>query len=183
MQRGGGIDVRTVRIAFGALVALAVVIFLIVELTGGDDSDNGSSNGAVGLTEGELIDKAASLGHAFYWVGPRPGTDQYEFTSTPDGRFYVRYLTGGADPGDPNPSFLSVGTYVVPDAARALNQAASDANSHVISQNDYKFFPGQTNNAYVVFDDQPDLQIEIFSPRRGEAVRLATSGDLVQVGR
>lgn len=177
-------DVRTVRIVVGALVGIALIVFLIVKVTGGDDdSGDRSSNGALGLTQGELIDKSASLGHTFYWVGPRPGTDQYEFTATPDGRFYVRYLTGDAQPGDPSADFVSVGTYVVQNAIQALKQGATEADSKVIRQGGYQFFAGQRNNAYVVFNDEPDLQVEVYSPRQGEAIQLVTSGDLVQVGR
>jgi hypothetical protein len=176
-------DVKTVRLVLGALVLVAILILVIVNATGGGDSDDSSSNGAVGLTEAELIDKSADLGHIFYWVGPLPDTDEYEFTSTPDGRIYVRYLTGGADPGDPRDDFLSVGTYVVHNAKDALDQAAASADSKVISQDDYTLLPGGQNNAYVVFDSEPDLQVEIYSPEAGEALQLATSGDLTQVGR
>ncbi len=33
-------------------------------------------------------------------------------------------------------------------------------------------------NAYVVFEDRPDVQVEVFSPQAGEAAELATSGAL-----
>jgi hypothetical protein len=34
----------------------------------------------------------------------------------------------------------------------------------------------------MVFDDQPDLQVEIYGPGEGDAVELAKSGAVKQVG-
>jgi hypothetical protein len=182
---GRDLDVRTVRVGIAVLVGLAVLVFVLISVFGGDDDSGGGDNapGVVGLSESELVDQANDLGNIFYWVGPRPVTDQYEFTATSDGRIYVRYLTEGAEPGDPDADFLSVGTYVVEDAARALERAAKDSGERVVTADGYTLLPGMQDNAYVVFDSQPDLQIEIYSPEPDEAVELATSGDLEQVDR
>jgi len=60
----------------------------------------------------------ASVGHAVYWVGRRPGMS-YEWTRTSDGRIYIRYLPQGVKAGDPRP-YLTVGTYPVPNAVTAV---------------------------------------------------------------
>ena len=176
-------DVRTVRIGLGALLVVALLVFGAVKLFGGDDNDNGgsgSSEGPVGLSASELEGKAGDLDHAAYWLGPQPNTDQYELTSTPDGRIYIRYLTDGAEPGDARASFTSVGTYSVPDATKALDNAA-DAGGTKGVQKEAGFSLLQAANGlsvYVVFDDEPDLQVEVYSPTPGIALRLAKSGDL-----
>jgi hypothetical protein len=176
------VDVRTVRIWLAALLVIALLIFGAVKLFGGDDDGNGggSTEGPVGLSASELQDKAGGLDHTAYWLGTRPGVDSYELTSTPDGRIYIRYLTEGAKAGDTRASFLSVGTYEIPDALDALRTAEKAGGTKGITQS-----PGATLlqggnglSTYVVLDDEPDLQIEIYDPTPGESFKLAKSEDL-----
>jgi hypothetical protein len=180
------LDPVTVRRAIAGLIAATVLVVLAIVIFGGDDDSGGGSSGeAVALSESELLEKSGTLGHPTYWVGPRPGTTSYELTTTPDGRNYIRYLTGDAEAGDPLPSFLTVGTYSVPNAKQALQKAIEGGEGKVkVSHHDgYEVLAGGSGaNAYVVFDDQPDLQIEVFSPRPGEALKLANSGALIPLG-
>jgi hypothetical protein len=180
------LDPITVRRAIaGLIVAIVLVVLAIVIFGGDDDSGEGSSGEAVALSESELREESGTLGHPTYWVGPRPGTTSYELTTTPDGRNYVRYLTGDAEAGDPLPSFLTVGTYSVPNAKQALQKAiqSGEGSEKVSHHNGYEVLAGGSgSNAYVVFDNQPDLQIEIFSPKQGEAAALANSGSLTPLG-
>ena len=185
MDRLRELDPITVRRAVAGLIVVAVLVILGVVLLGGDDSDESSAGEPVALSESELLEESGTLGQPIYWVGPRPGTTSYELTTTPDGRIYVRYLTGEAEAGDPLPSFLTVGTYSVPNAKQALQKAIkSGEGSEKVSHHDgYEVLAGGSGaNAYVVFDDQPDLQIEVFSPKPGEAAELANSGALVPLG-
>jgi hypothetical protein len=183
------VDVKTVRTVVAALlVALGLVLGAIALL--GGDSDEDSSEGstatnAVALSESELLARVGELGQPAFWVGPRAGTESYELSSASDGRVYVRYLTDGAEAGDPRPEFLTVGTYPVADASEALQTRASGENaSYELSQHDgYEALTADAQtNAYVVFDDQPTLQIEVYSPVPGEAADLANSGALKPVG-
>jgi hypothetical protein len=154
---------------------------VLVKVLGGDD--NTDQNGqAVGLSQSELIDKSGGFEHPAYWVGPRPGTDQYELTSTTDGRIYIRYLTGGAAVGVNEPQYLTVGTYAVPNASQALENAAAAGGTKVSHQKGFDLLKEVGGKGvYVVFNDQPDLQIEIFSPTPGQASSLATDGSLQPV--
>jgi hypothetical protein len=174
-------DVKTVRLTVAGLLVVAAPIVLGVNLLGGDGSEE-SSSGAVALSESELLTKAASLGQAVYWVGPRAGTTSYELTSPEDGRVYIRYLTGDAEAGDPEPNFLTVGTYPVANAIQNL-EAGVGGQEKLTQHQGYKVL-GESNgdNAYVVFESQPDLQIELFSPQPGEASQLAGSGLLKPLG-
>ena len=170
------------RIGLGALLVIALLIFGAVKLFGGDDNDNGGGgeSGPTGLSASELEGKASGLDHTAYWLGPQPGTDQYELTTTPDGRIYVRYLTDGAEPGDPSAGFTSIGTYAVPDATKALDNAAEAGGTKGVKQEaGYSLLEAANGlSVYVVFDDEPDLQVEVYSPNSGIALRLAKSGDL-----
>jgi hypothetical protein len=176
--RRKGPDPKQVRLGLAALLVVALVIFGLVKLLGGDDNGGGGSSnvGPVAVSESKLASKAGDVDHPVYWVGTEPGIDQYEFTSTEDGRVYVRYLTQGAEAGDERSSFLTVGTYSVPNAQDAL-QTAADAGGKAVQ-------PGQGfsllespngKSTYVVLDDQPDLQIEIYDPKPGNALKLAQS--------
>jgi hypothetical protein len=173
------LDTRTVRLGLAGLVVVAVIVFLAVKLLGGDD-DNTDTDGPVGLSEEELIDRAGDFDHPIYWVGPDPSVDQYELTATSDGRVYVRYLVSGAAPGDQRPSFRTVGTYEVADAKVSL-QTSKDAGGtgSLTHENGFDLLRGGSRqNVYVALDDQTGLQIEIFDPQPGAALELAKSGAL-----
>lgn len=189
VDRLGGLDVKTVRIGVAGLIAAAIVIFLGVSLLGGGGDDAGIDQKAldagkpVAVSESQLTGEASSLEHAAYWVGPRDSTSRYELTSTPDGKIFVRYLTGEAAAGDPSSGFLTVGTYAIPDAARALGKAAQKNGQTATRQgDDLVLTGGDAGNAYIVFADQPGLQIEVYSPVPGEADRLVTSGAVTRLG-
>ncbi len=173
-----GPDTRTLRLGLLALVVIAVVIFGLVKLLGDDDSNG--DDGPVGLSESELLEKAGSFPTPAYWVGPQPGTDQYELTQTDDGRIYVRYLTGSGEVGAQTPDYLTVGTYPVAGAKEALRRSKAEGGTGALLE-----LPGRDvleggsgQNVYVVFNDQPDLQIEVFDPTPGRAIQLATKGEL-----
>jgi hypothetical protein len=186
----GKLNVKRVRLGLAALLVLAALVVGAIALLGGSDESESASGGsefesnAVALSASELLAKAGALSGPVFWIGPRAGTDSYEFSSTPDGRVYIRYLTGGAEAGDPRADFLTVGTYPVPEAAQALADAAkSGEGGRKLSQHEgYEVLSSKgSTNAYVVFEDQPELQIEVFSPQPGEAATLAASGVLKPV--
>src|SRR5262245_2225093 len=149
-------DVRTVRIVVATLVGLAILVFLGTKLFGGDDDESSPERApAIGLTEAQLRARGATLAPPAYWVGPQPDTSEYEFSTTADGRNYIRYLTGGAEPGNSDPDYLTVGTYVVPDAAEALQRSAEGGTGTVSHEQGYDLLPGQGSNVYVVLKSQP----------------------------
>jgi hypothetical protein len=158
-----------------ALLAAAALVFGAVKLLGGGTSS--APIEPVVLSEGELVDRATDLPHPAYWVGPHPAS-AYELTSTEDDRAYIRYLTGGAKAGDPRRAFLTVGSYAIPDAAGDLERSAAQGAGGLTREKGSTLLPGPANNAYLVFDDQPNLEIEIFAPKPGQALELARSAAL-----
>lgn len=181
------LDVKTVRLIVAGLVGVAIMVFLIVSLVnGGDDSGSGTkipANGdPVGFTESDLVGQASNFEHTAYWVGPKDSVSQYELRSYPDGRIYVRYLTGDAKLGDKRAAYLTVGTYAQPDASAALDVAARTGSKKTTVGDGFKTLTGgDGNNAYIVFDDEPDLQVEVYSPVPGEASDLVSSGAVTPV--
>jgi hypothetical protein len=186
-----GLDVKKVRLGMAVLLVVVAVVVGAIAIFGGGSSDDSpapagsAETNAVALSESELLARVSSLAQPAFWVGPRAGTSSYELSTTPDGRVYIRYLTGGAEAGDPRPNFLTVGTYPVDEAQTALRDAsrAAKGKQSLSKQNGYEVLSAsEANDAYVVFDNQPNVQIEVFSPQAGEAAELAKSGALKPVG-
>lgn len=184
---GDGVDVNRVRHwVLAGLIAAGVVVLAIV-IFGGDSGDDSSSAGeaeseAVALSEAELLAQASGLGGPAWWVGPREDTESYELTTTEDGRIYIRYLTGDAEAGDESAEFVSVGTYPLADAKAALQRSATESGGTVEREQGFDLLVGENDNAYVVFDDEPGVQVEIYSPEPGEAEQLARDGELQPLG-
>lgn len=183
-----GLDVKTVRLGIAGLLVVAAVVLGAIALFGGDSGDGssaGSETNAVALSLPELLAEVSELGQPVFWAGPQAGVESYELSTTPDGRVYIRYLTGDAEAGDPRADFVTVGTYPVAAAQQALRDATkAAAGEQALSRHDgfQALSSEDATNAYVVYDDQPEVQIEIFSPQPGEAAELATSGALKPLG-
>ncbi len=171
-----------------------VVVALFLLLRSGDEDTATSApppvatTGATGpgaptaTTPERLQALAKKLARPVYWVGEQPGA-ALELTETGDGQLYVRYLTGGAKPGDERPDFLTVGTYpekqpfatVEKAAARKGAQAEKLADGGLAVAN-----RARPNSWYLAFPDGKEL-VEVFSPRAGRARELVRDGRVVPV--
>jgi hypothetical protein len=117
-----------------------------------------------------------------YWAGPRPGTT-YEVTHTPGGRTFVRYLTGGAKVGDPRAQFLAIATYPQQDALAQVNAAGNRSGIVKIELEDGGlaiYDPAHPTSVFVAFPGV-DRQIEVYSPKQGEARSLVRRGRIVPI--
>lgn len=203
----GSIDVRQVRLAIAAVIAVAVIVVLAVKVLGGDDGgDSGdvqaiaANSVPISYSASDLEAQADNLPHAAYWVGPRDGVSGYELTVIPpqpassnatckaDANdapcIYVRYLTGDAAVGDKRADYITVASYSLPGAQDALKSTADGDPSQTLNdEGGYSSLTGgDDDNAYVVFDDEPDIQVEVFSPSSGEADNLVSSGEVERLG-
>ena len=175
----------------GTVIAVAVLIGILVWffLIKGDD-EGSDLPGTVVTTEvepfgpafaggGDLKDAAAQVGHPIYWAG-KEEDGEIEFTLTPDGRAFVRYLTDGASPGDEEANFLTVGTYQVDNAEEALEDVAGREGRESFAVPGGGI--GVTDSAQperVYFSPAgSDLQIEVFDPEAGRARALVESGQI-----
>jgi hypothetical protein len=123
----------------------------------------------------------ASLGHPVYWAGPLSGAT-YELTRTPDGRAYVRYLTGGAKVGSPLPDFLTVGTYVLPNAEAAVRAASAQpgAVSVPLAGGVAFYNRARPTSVYFAFPGS-NVQVETYDPSAAVARRLVQTGAIKPV--
>ncbi|MFN0153599.1 MAG: hypothetical protein ACKVUT_04405 [Gaiella sp.] len=117
-----------------------------------------------------------------YWAGPRAMTT-YEVTRIAGGRTFVRYLPRGAEPGDPDPKYLTVATYPEPDAMASIKAASSREGAATLE------LPGgglavydaaRPTSVFVAFPDTP-FQIEVYSPKPAEARALVRRGRIVPI--
>ena len=155
-----------------ALIA-AVVVWLV---HGGDDSATAAGEPET-VTVSQLSDFAAEQGTPVYWLGPRRN-ESYELTDAPSGRVYIRYLTGGAEAGDERADFVTVATYPG-DGIAALRKAAREQQGAKLGKTDdgavLLIDPTSPNNAHLAYPGA-NLQVEVYSPVPGEALRLAARG-------
>jgi hypothetical protein len=135
------------------------------------------------VSAAELSDLAAEAASLIYWLGERPGTE-IELTEEDSGRIYVRYLEDGADAGDERAEALTVGTYPSKDGVADLRRAARNGDGTVAARTDdgavLLIDPGSPNSAHLAYPDGGS-QIEVYSPKPGEALRLASRGAVRQV--
>ena len=174
-------NLEPLRICLAVFLGLLCVVLLASDTF--DDSEgssprSGSSGGeAVVLTEYELLARAERIEPQPYWIGRRPDTGNFELERDPEGSLSVRYLSESATDGDSEP--LTVVSYPLTDARQSLARAARSDGEPLVSHDGFvALAPRDGYSAYVVFEDQPELQVEVFSPQRGEAARLVDAGAL-----
>lgn len=166
------------------VLSVALIAAVVVWLTRGDDSSSSATTGEPeAVTATQLSEFAAEKGRPIYWLGERPN-ESYELTDTSAGRVYIRYLTDGAEAGDKRADFLTVATYPEGDGIAELRKAAREEKGAKLGKTDdgavLLIDPTSPNNAHLAFRDA-NLQIEVYSPVPGEALRLAARGDVQQV--
>jgi hypothetical protein len=179
------------RVGAGAIVAGALVIALVlwIVLSGGDDSarHNGAPQPAAAagprLDQNGLVTLVRTRNAQAYWVGPRAGS-AYEFTTTPAGRTFVRYLPNGVNPGDPRPDFLTVATYPVGTSAlTVLRRAGKARGAQTVKLPDGALIVTETAHPTSVDFARRGWrsEVEIYHPRPGEALRLAIAGAVREI--
>lgn len=191
----GRIRASPIALVLAAVVAAAIVAGAIVLASSGSSSRKAAAStpttGAPGGSAGTTVEAVslaalralpASLRHPVYWAGPMAGAT-YELTRTPDGRVYIRYLTGGASVGSPLPDFLTVGTYVVPNAAAAVRAAAAQPGAVSLTLPGGVAFYNRARPTSVYFARPgSNVQVETYDPSAAVARRLVVTGVIRPVG-
>jgi hypothetical protein len=162
-----------------AAVVLLVAFALWLLLSGGEDEPERSpgtaqsSSAGPPLSRAGLISVAQALGRPVYWVGPRSEAG-YEFTSTPAGRSFVRYLPADVRTGDPRPDFLTVATYPVSDPVAAVRRAGREDGARTVRLPGGGVAVATSANPTSAYYARPgwNAQIEVFDPEPGEAMKL-----------
>jgi hypothetical protein len=158
------------------VLSLALIALVVVWLVRDDDSSSEAEPEIVSATQ--FTEVTAEEGKPIYWLGERPGA-RYELTESPSGRVFIRYLTGGAEAGDERADFLTVATYPGDSGIAELRRAAREGKGAELGKTDdgavLLIDPTAPNNAHLAYPG-PNLQIEVYSPVPGQALRLASRG-------
>jgi hypothetical protein len=167
----------------GLLVA-GLLVLLVVLLLDDDGGEEGVSAGQPTVVAAEQLSEfAAEADEPVYWLGPREDAE-YELSETESGRAFVRYLNEGAVAGDPRPEYVTVGTYPSPDAAAALTRVAVERDDVELARTDdgavILVGRGSGGRAHLAYPGD-DVEVEVFSPVVGEALRLAVAGKVEEV--
>lgn len=124
----------------------------------------------------------AANGRPLYWAGPRSGT-RLEYTQTPDGSTYVRYLTGSAKAGNNTADYVVIATYAQPNAfgrvsviARRRHLSLANLPNGGIAVTK----PDHPENINIVYPKQP-YQIEVYAPDPAVSRRLVFGGAIKAV--
>ncbi|HVO53602.1 MAG TPA: hypothetical protein VMT37_04230 [Solirubrobacterales bacterium] len=168
-------------VAAGLLVAVAIGL-AIVGGSGGDRAIAVETPPHF-VDAHELGELEASLGHSAYWAGERPPA-RLELRQEAEGSVYLRYLPPGVKPGDPDQTYLTIGTYPVVDAVAALERSAAESEVEVepgpgdgvVLRN-----PDSRGSVYLAYPGS-DVQIEVYDPVPGRSLHLIRSGAIVPVG-
>jgi hypothetical protein len=116
-----------------------------------------------------------------YWVGPLAGAS-YTLISNSNGQVFVRYLPNGKGLDDTNPTYTVIATYPENDAWKITEAAGNQPNAISFTNIDgAQIFYNKdfSSNVYMAFATSPHV-IEIFDPKDGGSLSLATSAGKIQ---
>jgi hypothetical protein len=137
--------------------------------------------GQVALTETELKDIAMRLDSKVYWIGP---LNKYKYVLTVNGSgvYFIKYIPDGYDPTDLAKKYTTVATYKVTSAFEAIKSIdGREDGIHLLSSDGKAIFYSKetATNVYAAFPNE-DLQIEVFDPSPGRALRYVNTPGLLK---
>jgi hypothetical protein len=166
-----------------ALPLIAIAIWAIGGCGGGGDNSSSESTVSAEIVDAEALkERSEDEEMPIYWAGEQAGTE-LELSVPEEGRTYVRYLTGNAEAGDPQPNFLTIGTYAFAEPVPALEELAEKPGGvqrSVPGGGIAYFNRNGPNSVYLAYPGQ-EVQIEVFDPDPKRAKELATSGAIVPI--
>lgn len=178
---GGKKSGLRLRLALAAVLAVGLIAWVV--LRDGDDDSASSSNGAEVVSVDSLREAAAEQGTPIYWAGEQEGAE-LELSQPDEDHTYVRYLTDGAEAGDPRPDFLTVSTYANANPVAALRRQGNQPGG-VLGEAPggatVYFSRSQPKSVYLAYPGV-DVQIEVYDPDSKRALQLVNSGQIVATG-
>ncbi len=169
---------RRLRLAVAAVLAIGLILWIALRDEDGDDSPSSSSEAQI-VSVDSLREEAAEE-PPIYWAGEQAGTE-LELSRPAADRTYVRYLTRDAEAGDPQPDFLTIGTYEDEDALAKLKRQGREPGGVLAKAPGgatVYFNRNQPGSVYLVYPGV-DAQIEVYDPDFERALDLVNSGQVV----
>jgi len=180
------------RARLGVVIGIVVLIGVILWLTVGRDSSSSSSSSnltgsvvatpikPVALSAQGLATLATTVGQPIYWAGTRQGY-LYELERTSNGNVYIRYLPDGVEAGAEGAKYLTVATYPFKGALQALQNVTSGRHVSIPGGGVVLVSPTYKKSVHLAFPNV-DYQVEVYDPTPGQALALATSGNIKPAG-
>jgi hypothetical protein len=169
-----------------AAIAVAVLALAVLASCGGSESSSSStqstSSTAAELISADSLRETASAAIPIYWAGERKGT-KLELSRPDKERTYVRYLTGDAEAGDKRADFLTVSTYVQPNAVASLRRQSKRSGGtlgHAPGNATVYFNRANPQSVYLAYPGT-SVEVEAFDPNFKRALQLVDSGQIVAV--
>jgi hypothetical protein len=137
---------------------------------------NANSSGQTSLTEDQLKAEARKVGGSIFWAGAMPGAT-YTFNHLAPGQDFVRYLPNGQGLADTTQNYRVIATYKEATAYDTIRAAAKlkTGVSLINPDGSVVYYAKATpNHVYLAFKGF-GYQIEIFDPKPGESLKLATT--------
>lgn len=177
---GGTKNALRLGLALAAVLAVGLIVWIVLR---NDKDSASSSNGAEIVSVDSLRDAAAEQGMPIYWAGQQEGAE-LELSQPDEVHTYVRYLTDGAEAGDPQPDFLTVSTYASANPVAALRRQGNQSGG-VLGEAPggatVYFSRDQPESVYLAYPGV-DVQIEVYDPDSKQALQLVNSGQIVAAG-
>jgi hypothetical protein len=171
---------RSSRLAIlGVLLIVGAVVAWLLASRGDDKVATTAKPQLLEATAAQLSELAKQQGHEVYWAGPQANV-RYEWTRTSQDRIYARYLKGNTKVGARNKVFLTIATYPLKGALKALQVQAAKApasQTQTLPNGAFVYSNSSTapNSAYVAFPGS-DYEVEVYDPAPGKALAIAKSG-------
>lgn len=134
-----------------------------------------NSSGQVALSENQLRNEVRKVGGAIFWAGSETGA-KYTYNHR-TGQDYIRYLTNGNGLSDTTQNYRVIATYQDPNAYATILTASKLASGVGINNADGSliyYAKATPTHVYMAFKGF-NYQVEIFDPRPGQSLKLATT--------
>src|SRR3954471_17006471 len=165
-----------------AIAAVAVVAFLVF---GSSSDDVKVEPGKPRVVTAEQLSSYVKSEHrTAFWAGPAASGFKLELTEVRGPRVFVRYLSSGAQAGDPRAAYTTVATYPMADAynkIRAASKRPGAVASQVPSGGAMTLYYKKTPSNVYVARPGSNFLVEVFAPQPRAAYELAGSSQLVQI--
>jgi hypothetical protein len=175
---------RSQRPMIAAVLVLAIVAAIVVGwLVFRDDGSSSPTNGPVvaariapvALNVSGLRTLLGSVKQPVYWIGPKQNV-LYELTRTTNGNVYIRYLPADVKAGAEEGKHLIVATYPFPGAFEALKKVAG-ARAVDVPGGGIASVSANRKSVNIAYPTVA-YQLEVFDPKPGRALEIATAGQL-----
>lgn len=169
-----------------AAVVAAMALTLALLAGCGESSsepDQEAGSGAAEVVSADFLREASSAGATpIYWAGEQEGTE-LELSQPDEDRAYVRYLTGDAEAGDERADFLTIGTYVQPNAVASLRRQAKRSGGnigHAPGNATVYYDRASPSSVYLAYPGS-SVEIEVYDPSFERALQVVNEGRITAV--